>query len=312
MQFQQSSGLNLLSHDQFEEIHLATLEVLDRTGVVVHEKEALDLLKKGGARIDGNRVRIPAWMVQEALGTAPCRIPIGNRNGERVMFLEKGRSYYGTGSDTPFTIDVYTGLRRQAVKQDVINAARICDGLANIDFVMSMGMASDTPIQTAYVHQFEAMALNTVKPIVYTADNLQDLKDIVTMAEIIAGGPEALVAAPFLILYDEPSSPLQHIRAVIEKLLYLAEKRLPLLYAPAVMTGGTGPVTQAGDPGRGPGSGQLRNPVGPCHPPAQGQGSAVYHRCRYPAHGHDHVHVLLWRPRGSEKLCINGHHGPIL
>lgn len=59
-----------MSHDQFEEIHLATLEVLDRTGVDVHEKEALDLLKKGGARIDGNRVRIPAWMVQEALGTA--------------------------------------------------------------------------------------------------------------------------------------------------------------------------------------------------------------------------------------------------
>jgi len=185
-QFQCGAGLNILSPDQFEDIHFATLEVLNRTGVKVHETEALALLQNGGARVDGNWARIPAWMVEEAIASAPCTVAIANRLGERAMFLEKGRSYFGTGSDTPNTIDINSGKQRPAVKQDVVNAARICDALENIDFVMSMALAGDAPTATAYVHQFEAMVLNTIKPIVYTAGNLQDLEAIVSMAEVVA------------------------------------------------------------------------------------------------------------------------------
>jgi len=188
MQFQHVVGLNTISHDQFEEIHLATLEILDRVGVRVSDTEALDLLKKAGARVDGNLAKIPASLVQDALASAPCRVPISNRSGERAMRLEKGRSYYGSGSDTPNTIDIETGTRRLA---------------ENIDFIMSLALASDVPTADSYIHQFEAMVLNTSKPIVYTADNLRDLEIIVKMAEVVAGGAEALAANPFIILYDE-------------------------------------------------------------------------------------------------------------
>ncbi|HZK85976.1 MAG TPA: trimethylamine methyltransferase family protein [Desulfosporosinus sp.] len=243
---QTSLGLNILTPDQCDEIHFATLEVLDRVGVNVFDEEALNLLRERGANVDGRRVRIPAWMVQEALVTAPCRIAIGNRNGNRAMFLEKGRSYYGSGSDTPYTVDIYSGERRFAVKQDVVNFSRISDNLKHIDFVMSMALASDVPRKDSYLHQFEAMVLNTTKPILYTAGNYADLVDIIKMAEIIAGSPEALQANPFLILYDEPSSPLQHSQEALQKLMLMAEKRLPVIYIPAVMMGATGPVTAAG------------------------------------------------------------------
>jgi trimethylamine--corrinoid protein Co-methyltransferase len=246
MQFQNAVGLNTISHDQFEEIHFATLEVLDRVGVNVFDEEALKLLKDAGARVNGHLVHIPAWMVQDALASAPCRVPICNRNGERAMFLEKGRSYYGTGSDTPYTVDIYTGERRIATKQDVVNSAIISDCLSNVDFIMSLALASDVPTIDSYIHQFEAMVLNSTKPIVYTAENRRDLEIIVKMAETIAGGAEELAANPFIILYDEPSSPLQHSEDAVQKFLYLAEKRLPVIYIPAVMMGATGPVTAAG------------------------------------------------------------------
>ncbi len=246
MQYQDVVGLNTISLDQFEELHLATLDILDRVGVKIFEQEALALLKDAGAYVNGNLVRIPAWMVQEALSSAPCRIPICDRNGDKAMSLEKGRSYYGTGSDTPFTVDIETGQRRPSTKQDVINAAIINDSMENTDFVMSLALASDVPKLDSYIHQFEAMALNTTKPIVYTAANRSDLEIIVGMAESIVGGPEALAENPFIILYDEPSSPLQHSKEAVEKLLYLAEKRLPVIYIPALMMGATGPVTSAG------------------------------------------------------------------
>lgn len=246
MKQQTSLGLNVLSINQCEDIHLATLEILDRVGVNVFHQEALELLKKGGAKVDGHRVRIPAWMVQEALATAPCRVPMGNRDGARAMFLEKGRTYYGTGSDTPYTMDIYSGERRFAIKQDVVNFSIVSDRLDNVNFVMSMALASDVPRRNSYVHQFEAMLLNTSKPIVYTAADYQDMVDIIQMAEIVAGSPEELRANPFLALYNEPTSPLQHSEEAVQKLLFLAEKRLPLIYIPAVMMGATGPVTPAG------------------------------------------------------------------
>ena len=246
MKFQNSLGLNVLTNDQCDEIHFATLEVLDRVGVNVFEQEAIQLLKERGARVDGDRVHIPPWMVQEALSTAPCRVAMGNRDGDRAMFLEKGRSYYGTGSDTPYTVDIHNGQLRFSTKQDVANATIISDALSNVDFIMSLALASDVPKKNSYIHQFEAMVLNTNKPIIYTAADYKDLVDIVNMAEIIAGSPEALAANPFIALYDEPSSPLQHSEEAVQKLLYLAEKRLPVIYIPAVMMGATGPVTAAG------------------------------------------------------------------
>jgi len=243
---QQTLGLQALSPDQCEEIFLAALDILDRIGGRVHEPRGLRLLEQAGARVDGDRAFLPAPLVRRALDSAPCRVPLASRDGRPALRLEKGRSYFGTGSDTQFTFDLETGERRLATKQDVANAARIADGLPHIDFVMSLGLASDVPTASYYVHQFEAMVLNTVKPILYTATDRRDVEDILQIAESLAGGREALAARPFLVLYAEPTSPLQHSREAVEKLLLCAERRMPVMYIPAVMLGATAPVTIAG------------------------------------------------------------------
>ncbi|ATW28925.1 hypothetical protein DCMF_26410 [Candidatus Formimonas warabiya] len=246
MKSQGSLGINTFTTDQAEEIHLATLEVLDRVGVNVFEKEALSLLKQRGAFVDGNRARIPGWMVKESLASAPSSILISNRNGAKAMLLDKGEIYYGTGSATQYIIDIYDGRCRPTVKQDVANAAKIADALKNIDFIMAMSLASDASVNDAFVHEFEAMVLNTTKPILFCADNVGDLGSITQMAEIIAGGQEALAGSPFIILYAEPSAPLQFFQDTVEKLLFCAEKRLPVICGPTVMMGATGVVSAAG------------------------------------------------------------------
>ncbi len=244
---QMTPQFTLLSESQKEEIHLASLEILDRTGSRVFSDEALELLRKAGADItDGNLVRIPATLIEWAIRTAPPRIPMYTRDGAPAMVLEGHRTYYGTGSDCPNILDPQTGERRQFLKADVANAARLCDALPNIDFVMSMGLVSDCPVETSDRHQFEAMMLNTVKPIVYTAHDLAGLKDIVAMAAEAAGGMAELQRKPFLILYGEPITPLKHAKESMEKLLYLAEHRLPMIYAPGMLRGATAPVTTAG------------------------------------------------------------------
>ncbi|HOL17990.1 MAG TPA: trimethylamine methyltransferase family protein [Bacillota bacterium] len=243
---QQTLGLHLLSEDQLEQIHYGTLEVLERTGVKVHEKEALELLHGAGARVEGNLVKIPAWLVERALATAPSRVGLAARDGSRALSLEKGNIYYGTGSETPFTIDINSGERRRTVKADVCNAARLADALKNIDFVMALALAYDVPLASADVHQFEAMLLNTTKPICFTTYDRRGLLDIIEMAELAAGGAEALREKPNLIHYAEPTAPLQHTREALEKLITCAAERIPVVYASVVMLGATGPVTMAG------------------------------------------------------------------
>jgi trimethylamine--corrinoid protein Co-methyltransferase len=243
---QASPHFGVLSEQQMDDIHSASLEILWRTGSRMYCQEALELLQRAGADVsDGNLVRIPPHLVEWALRTAPSRVVLANRNGERVMALEDHKTYYGTGSDCPNILDHETGQRRLFRKEDIEQGIRLCDALAHIDFVMSMGLASNVPIKTSDRHQFEAMVLNTVKPIVFTAHDLDGIRDIVDMAAAAVGGLDELRHNPTLILYAEPTTPLVHTRESVEKLLFMAENNLPVLYAPGMLRGGTAPVTLA-------------------------------------------------------------------
>ena len=246
MLVQKTPNLKFLSNDQLELIHLKTLEVLEHTGVEILHKESLDLLYPAGAIIEGSLVRIPEFLVKRALSTAPSRIVMTNRDGERVMYLESSNSYFGTGSGCPYTIDAYSGLRRLTHKQDVANAAKVCDQLSNIDFVMSMGLARSEKPEVGYIHEFDAMVRNTKKPIIMSAFDGKNVANIIKMAEIVMGGPEELRKKPIMAVYSEATSPLRHDDDAIGKMLVCAENWVPIIHTIGLMAGATAPVTLAG------------------------------------------------------------------
>ena len=99
------SGYRMFSDAELENLHHASLEILRRTGVRVHEVESLTLLKEAGCIVtDGNLVRFPAHVIEDALTTAPSRVVLCKRTGEPGMYLEGHRTYFGTGSDLPNTL----------------------------------------------------------------------------------------------------------------------------------------------------------------------------------------------------------------
>jgi trimethylamine--corrinoid protein Co-methyltransferase len=241
------SGYRMFTDAQLDEIHLASLEILRRTGVRVHEAESLALLRDAGCIVtDESLVRFPAAVIENAIDDAPSRIVLCNRTGEPRVYLEGHRVYFGTGSDLPNTLDLETGERRASVLSDIKNAARLADYLPNLDFVMSMALPTDVPIQTSDRRSFLAMTENTVKPLVFTAWDEAGLADIIAMSEAIAGGADELKLKPFLLAYLEPTSPLQHTEVVLRKVLMMADRGLPFVYAPGPVDGASAPVTQAG------------------------------------------------------------------
>lgn len=250
-QINSTTRFRVLSDDQIEQIYFTALEVLARTGALVQQEEALELLKDAGAPVvDENRVLIPNWMVKNALNTVPERIVLAGRDrgtdNAKYVTLEKDNIFYGTGSDAPFILDPYTDERRRYTYEDVYNAAKMTDALDNIDFHMSLGLTSDVPIGSYDRHQFMAMVEGTSKPLVITAVDAEGLADQYEMACELAGGEVEFQRTPYFVVYIEPSSPLNNSVEAVEKLLYAAEKHIPAIYTPCPMCGGTAPATMAG------------------------------------------------------------------
>jgi trimethylamine--corrinoid protein Co-methyltransferase len=240
-------AFRMLTATQIEKIHQASLDILERTGVLVRDALALEMLKQAEARIDGERVRLKPQLVERALATAPRCIPIYSRGGETAMVLEGWNSYFGTGSDCPSAIDPDTHQHRPSTKADVGRIAQLCDKLPNIDFCMSMGIAQDASPVTSFVHQFDAMARHTSKPLIYTANDAEDMRDILALAAIIVdGGSRELEDRPRYIHYDEPISPLHHSPNGLAKLLFCAEHKIPVVYIGSPMMGASAPATVAG------------------------------------------------------------------
>ena len=238
--------VSVLSDEQVKAIHNASLEILSQTGIDMQDPEGREILLKAGAWESDGRVKIPETMVKNAIANAPSRIPMHDRLGNLTMPLELGNVFFGSGSDTTFTLDINTGERRRSTAQDVEDIARLSDALENIDFIMSMGNPSDVEPDDLYIHEFIRMMRGSTKPIVYTSKNRKDMEDIYRIAAAVVGGEQELREKPFLLLYAEPISPLLFPEESLQKLIFCAEKGIPAAYPPATNTGGGGPITLAG------------------------------------------------------------------
>jgi trimethylamine--corrinoid protein Co-methyltransferase len=241
----------VLTEEEIEAIYFSALRVLYETGVRVYDKEGVEVAYSGGAIVedtteDSSLVKMPPWMVDKARATLPRKVVVIGPDRQYRMELYKNQIYFGAGSDTPFTIDPYTGKRRRATYQDVKNFARLAQALPNIDFHMSLGIVQDTAVGTYDRWQYLAMLEGTSKPINVTAVDLEGVRDQLEMAYIRLGGKEEWKKGPCFSLYIEPVSPLSHSEEVVQKLLFASDNGIPFVYTPCPLAGATSPTTLAG------------------------------------------------------------------
>ncbi len=240
--------LKVLSKDQAWSIHNAALEIIEKIGFKMEHADARAMLLDAGCTSSGDDwLKMPSYLVEDALRSAPRQIMLYDQLGNKSMPLTNGNSFYGTGSDTTFTLDLETGERRRCTLQDTANFARLVDGLPNMSFAMSMSNPEDVPVvEDIYVHAFAKMVENSNKPIVFIADSGRDIVKIHGIASAVAGGEEALAEKPFLLNYSEAISPLRFPDYVVDKLIFCARKKIPICLPSGSNCGGGAPITLAG------------------------------------------------------------------
>jgi len=244
---QMTPRMQVLTESQIREIHLAACEILERTGSLIHNAEARDLLHSHGAVVGKNDlVRIPYDLVDRALKTVPERFVLCHRGGERKLFLESGKTYFSPLVDNIYIIDHHTRKRRKYVAADAPKMARIMDYTRHMDVVQVGAFADDLPAEIVARVNTREMMINQRKAISFSANGPDSLLDIIEMAAIVAGGYDELRLNPYLLKLGEPISPLVHDGDAIKELMICAQYGLPIVYYPIPMGGATAPATAGG------------------------------------------------------------------
>ena len=246
-----SSGglsLNVFTDAELDDIHLGSLEVLERTGVWVEADDALDLFSDGGCIVDRETrmVRIPPYLVEDAIRSSPPKSFLCGRNPEMDIVLEAGRVYVSNFDEGIMIVDTRSGEYRHPVLKDVHEAARLVDALSDIDTYESAVHPSDVPDETASLHKWEAAITNTGKPVGTEATSAYDARKLIEMATVISGSDDEFRRRPLIGFGVCPVSPLKLPRDATEVIVESARAWCPDTILSMAMAGGSSPVTLAG------------------------------------------------------------------
>lgn len=241
-------SLPLFSDDEFEEIHGATLEILENTGFFVEDKEALTVFAKGGAQVNWKTkiVKLPQYVVEDAIRSAPSKLFLAGRDPKNDIVLEGSRVGFTTFGEGVIVKDPETGELRAPTKEDVGNAARLADAMEQVDVYERAIGAHDVPQEVGQIHNAEATFNNTSKHVFMGPFDGYQLNRIVKMAAEISGGMENLQERPLITFITCPVSPLKLVNDTCEVIMGAAKSGMAVNILSMAMSGGSSPVTIAG------------------------------------------------------------------
>jgi len=238
----------VLDGSQLDTIHHATLSILERTGVVVHDDDALRLLGAGGCEVDLGRktAKFPEKVIDATIETIPNRLVLGGRDKEHDLLVEEGRIHTRPGSGYTRVLDIETKECRNATLNDMEIAARVVEALENITFCATHVIPSDVPSRVSDLHAVRVCLENTRKHVFFSPLTHRTFQAIVRMAQLVRGDDDEFRRRPLVSFLAATSSPLKIAQDCARQLVECAQAKVPVMLDSSPMLGATGPVTLAG------------------------------------------------------------------
>ena len=237
----------IISDDQLESIHLASLEVLETIGIDVMHEEARDYFSAAGASVDGERVRIPAEVIEKAIASVPSAFTFHARNPAKSIRIGDGYLSFGTVGSAPNSSDLDHG-RRPGNLEDYRGFLKLAQSFNCIDFI------SGYPVEPIDVHAsvrhlvaLKDMALLTDKPFHAYSLGEERIRDGIEIARIARGiSPEQLEQEPSLFTIINTNSPLKMDVPMLQGIIEMARRNQIVCITPFTLAGAMAPVTVAG------------------------------------------------------------------
>jgi trimethylamine--corrinoid protein Co-methyltransferase len=238
----------ILSDEDAEKIHQASLNILERNGVTVEHDVYLDTLKNAGAVVDAKRkiAHLPRDLVMNSIKKAPERFIEYGRTSEHNLQIEKGKIYARPSTDSVNIVDLATGERRRGVRSDIERCAALVDALENVRMASAMLYPSDVAPDFHQIVGFVTMLKNTEKHILATAASARDLEYMAKMADIAMRGKSEQKRGSLMTALFCPTSPLYWDKENVEMAALACKYRVAAIMKPTPISGATAPVTLAG------------------------------------------------------------------
>ncbi len=245
----QRLSCRILSKESLDTIHYATLEVLEKTGVIVESDKALKILEEAGCTVNYRKhlALIPPYLVKEALMKKPKNVTLYARNPKNDVRLDGRHSFLCTDGTGMYTIDPKTGERRASTKEDLSMSAKIADYLDVIGVYWPMITSQDVPAHVRVLHDLEASLANTEKHVMFeTTITPEEARFQIDMATLVVGGKDELKKRPVVSSCHCSISPLKHAEGPTEAAIEFAKAGVPVYFLPMPQAGATSPMTLAG------------------------------------------------------------------
>jgi trimethylamine--corrinoid protein Co-methyltransferase len=239
----------LLTPEQVERVHQASLEILEKVGFIVHNPSARQIFARGGCQVDSqkNAVKFPPAVVEEFRKLTPPTFTFYGRLPEFDRTIPGDGPLIVTGSSAPNIVDPVTGIDRRSRSDDIARIAYLVNELPGYDVFSISTLAEDaTPGHFTLARLYPSVK-NCLKPVRSNAPDLHDAEKLLRLGSLVAGNEAAFHQRPFITTHFCPVvSPLTMDMASTELLIFFCEQGLPV-YPSIVPNGGlTSPMSLAG------------------------------------------------------------------
>ncbi|MGD2100457.1 MAG: trimethylamine methyltransferase family protein, partial [Desulfobacterales bacterium] len=237
----------ILTKTQVEKIHATSLRILEDIGLDFGYPPAQEVLKKGGAKVDGQRVFFPPRLVETYIKKAPRRFTLHARNPQNNVVIGDGNTIFAPGYGAPFVTDLETG-HRKATMEDFINFAKLTGASANQNILSGTVVEpTDIPYETRHAHMVYAAVKYSDKCFMGSTMGAKAARECVQMASILWGSRSKIESAPAIMGVIGPLTPLKYDSRMLGALMEYAAAGQAALVASLAIAGATGPVTLAGN-----------------------------------------------------------------
>ncbi len=235
-----------LTHHQVEQIHEASLNMLEQIGIEFRYPPALEVLSKGGARVEGERVYLSPQLVESQIKNAPAQFTIYARNPDNDVVIGGDNIAFVPGYGAPFVTDMEKG-RREGTLLDFQNFVKLTGASQFQDICSGMVIEpTDVPAERRHAEMIYTALKYSDKPIMGSAMGDKCARDSVRMASILFGNERELAQKPRMISILGSLTPLSYDDRMLGAIMEYARAGQPQLISTLAIAGATSPATMAG------------------------------------------------------------------
>ena len=238
--------LNMLSKSLVDQIISEAFDVLEKTGVLVENEDAVNLLKAAGCKTADRTVYMKPSVVEAALKTVVSSIDVFDRHEEPAMQLKGDHIHFDPGSAALLILDSKTGLEREPETTDLVQFVRVTDALPYYAAQSTGLISADVPKAMQDRYRLYIGLRYSAKPVVTGTFSVESFDIMKEMLVAVRGNEDALRKKPPAIFDCCPSPPLKWSHLTCQNLIDAARSSIPAELVSMPLTGATSPVTLTG------------------------------------------------------------------